>query len=52
MLKEAASQNTWASPIHPSLSSRCGQSVGKPQKLDFWLQSEFSQNFCTTALPV
>ncbi len=42
MLKAAASQNTLASPSQPSRSSRCGQSVGMPVKLERWLQSAFN----------
>ncbi len=37
MLKAAASQKIWASPVQPMRSSRCGQSVGTPRKLPRWL---------------
>src|SRR5690348_6024664 len=30
MLYDAVRQKTWASPVHPRRSSRCGQSVGTP----------------------
>src|SRR5665647_2035748 len=35
MLNEAVREKTCASPDHPSLSSRCGQSVGTSRKLPF-----------------
>ena len=39
MLKAAVRANTWASPVQPSRSSRCGQSVGTSRKLPFWPQT-------------
>ena len=36
MLNVAVREKTWASPVHPSRSSRCGQSVGTSRKLPFW----------------
>ncbi len=38
MLKEAVRTKTWASPVQPRRSSRCGQSVGRSTKLPRWLQ--------------
>jgi hypothetical protein len=35
MLKAAVREKTWASPVQPSRSSRCGQSVGTSRKLPF-----------------
>ena len=38
MLKAAVRTKTWMSPVQPSRSSRCGQSVGTSTKLPFWPQ--------------
>ena len=34
-LNAAVRENTWMSPVQPSRSSRCGQSVGTSKKLPF-----------------
>ena len=40
----------WASPIHPSRSSRCGQSVGMLKKLPRWPQSMLDTSWLTIGL--
>jgi hypothetical protein len=50
MLKAAASQKIWASPVQPMRSSRCGQSVGMPTKLPRWLHRVLRQIAWTIGL--
>jgi hypothetical protein len=50
MLKAAASQKTLASPVQPSRSSRCGQSVGTPKKFERWLHRLLRHNCWITGL--
>ncbi len=57
MLKLAVREKTWASPVQPRRSSRCGQSVGTSRKLPFWPQrmlcwSWFSSGFEVSKRPV
>jgi hypothetical protein len=57
MLKLAVREKTCASPVQPSRSSRCGQSVGTSRKLPFWPQrmlrcSWLSSGFDVSKLPV
>ena len=41
MLNAAVEAKTWASPVQPSRSSRCGQSVGTSMKLARCVQTMF-----------
>ncbi len=50
MLKEAVRTKVWASPVQPSLSSRCGQSVGTLRKLPRCPQTMFSCSLLTIGL--
>lgn len=46
--KFAVEANEWASPNHPSLSSRCGQSVGMLTKFDLMLHLTFVWSLFST----
>src|SRR5215469_7782287 len=52
MLYVAVRQKTCASAIHPSRSSRCGQSVGTPTKFDRCPHKTLLHNLSIIVLPV
>jgi hypothetical protein len=52
MLNAAVRANTCASPIHPSLSSRCGQSVGTSTKFPFCPQAMLCWSWLTSGFDV
>ena len=47
--KEAVGAKTWMSPVHPSRSSRCGQSVGTSRKLPRMPHTTFSCSWLRSA---
>ena len=52
MLKAAVREKAWASPVQPSRSSRCGQSVGTSRKLPFCPQTMLCWSWLMSGLEV